>query len=244
MSSNYEPTKSTNFLLRLFRGDVSLPITYWLFGVIGNIPFHVAFTVYEYNYAGIVTAGSIGLQVGILLLSSIAISYCAFISIAIWRSAGKYKGSILWSSLARLVAVMTGLALIASVVNPAIRSSTAAIQEELELMRKSLPVMLDEFTRFDRVFLQGEAIYYDYTIINTSEQGSIADNMERFSAVFDFVMTPQLKTSACTNSDTRFWLEEGRNLVHVYRDEQSNLLARITIGRSDCSVTTPPGNDS
>lgn len=242
MSDHHEPTKSVNFVVRLFRGDVSLPITYWLFGYVAGLAFFLGFRIYESNYASVALFGSTGLKRSLLLVSIVGTAYGAFIMIAIWRSAGKHRGSRLWSTVARItafVAALIWMAEAASVFNQAV-NSTAAIQEELALMNKSLPIMLDDVTRLDPVSLQSEDIHYDYTITNVSADGSTAGDIERFHAV----MTAQLKTSACGGSDTRPLLEEGRKLVHVYRDEQSNLFARITIGESDCSVVAPPRGDT
>ena len=235
MSSDNNPIRTANFIVRLFRGDVSLAATYWLFGVLGSAPFHIAFKLYEYNYAEITVTGASKLLTAIWLLSIISISYGTFILIAIWRSAGKYKGRGIWSTLARFVVVMNTLALIASIVNPILQSPTATLQDEMELMNKSLPITIDENTRLDRASLQDGNIYFYATLINISADTSSANDIENFHAA----MTTQLRTAMCPDPIIQQAFEEGRDIVYVYRDKDDNSFAQITISESDCSVQNP-----
>ena len=50
-AENQLKVKQAGFITRLFRGDVSLPVTYWIFGaLIGNVAFQVVLKIIEFNY--------------------------------------------------------------------------------------------------------------------------------------------------------------------------------------------------
>ena len=74
--------ESGNFVVRLYRGDVSLPITFWVFWfLIGSVTYFVTITFDVDNSI-----------------------YRAFIALALWNSASKYQGLALWRILAQIIA--------------------------------------------------------------------------------------------------------------------------------------------
>lgn len=92
-------SSQTSLVLQHWRGELSLPVSFWLVGVLGNL---------------VVTQASIGINrlVGGSWGAGIALSvFCLagiFQSVGIWQSAGnsiKRTGKYLWPVLARLVAV-------------------------------------------------------------------------------------------------------------------------------------------
>ncbi len=220
--------KKAGFIARLFRGEVSLPITYWVFGVlIGNVAFQIILKIIEFNYLEIVTS-----QVGAWSVMGFywsAIGYSIFMLIAIWRSAGKYQGKEIWAGLARVAVVLGTLALITSFIIGLQQGSDTdlALSEEMKMINKSLPSMVDNDTRLDHVSIQDKDVYYNYTLVNWLA----ADlDVTRFTSV----MTPKLKTAQCANEETIPLLNEGRKLVYMYRDKSSKPVAKIVIEKSDC----------
>ena len=81
----------------LWHGEVPLVKTYWLFGVVAGIFFNIAFTYIEFQ----ISALSTGILIFVLGLYSLSIIYFIFISVAIWRSANKYKGPQRFAILAK-----------------------------------------------------------------------------------------------------------------------------------------------
>ncbi len=68
----------------LWRGELSLPMTYWAYGVGG------VFLISFFMILTLTTVSSFGLLMGLLLFKAL---YMIFISVAIWRSADKYEGN-------------------------------------------------------------------------------------------------------------------------------------------------------
>jgi hypothetical protein len=77
----------------LWRGRLRLPVTYWLFGVGGNMSF-VALLVAGYFMLGLDAAW----LWAIYLLS---LAWFVWIFVGIWRSVGRYAGPALLAVLAR-----------------------------------------------------------------------------------------------------------------------------------------------
>ena len=84
-------------LKKLWEGGIGLKITFWVWGVL---------------VANVLLGWALGLLVGatenqfLMLLHSIFAAVASlFAAVAIWRSAGNYKGSVLWMFMARLASV-------------------------------------------------------------------------------------------------------------------------------------------
>lgn len=82
----------------LWRGNYTLFKTYWLFGLLGGLALGIT--------VGVVLAI---IESPLLALSGLASLWAwqVFISVAVWRSAGKYTGAKIWSTLAR-IAIFVG----------------------------------------------------------------------------------------------------------------------------------------
>lgn len=81
----------------LWLGNYTLVKTYWLFGILGGLAVALVYVVLLAATKSPVVA----------LLGFLAIwGWQVFISVAIWRSAGKYAGSAIWKVLARLAVVV------------------------------------------------------------------------------------------------------------------------------------------
>ena len=87
------------YLRRLWRGYVPLPITYWVWGVIANFAWVIVAAL-------AVATDLLALMLLVLLLQ---LAYYVFISVAIWRSSGRYRGKRVWAELAR-ISVAAGIA--------------------------------------------------------------------------------------------------------------------------------------
>ena len=216
--SNRFKHKRQKLVVRLFKGDVSLPITYWVFGVLINgVVLGALVNAVELIYPYTDDTGALLARTFYWLIIACTI----FMFIAIWRSAGKHRGKAIWKWLARITVV---LGVVFVVGNP---RTNFALLEDLRLIKQKLPTMIDEHTRLDRAFLSGESIYYYYTLVNWSARKL---DIQRFTTV----MNARHKTLACKGEDTRSLLNEGRTFVHIYRDRHNIPVSLITVTSADC----------
>jgi len=217
-------TSNTNYLVKLFKGDVPLVITYWIFGVlIGGIFVRGGYAILEFNYANIAIIDG-----GVWFFRSaswVIIAYSVFILIAIWRSAGKYNGNPTWGILARAVVIIN---IIIFSVNIWLASNTDyMVDVEANMMNRGLPVMVDNETRLDSVLVQQKDLYFNYTLVNWIKTEIDLDRLNS-------TMRERIKTNACETSDTRSLLEEGRSLFYVYKDKESTPVTEFMVILNDC----------
>lgn len=88
----------------LWRGEISLLKTFWLFGLCVNLLFSVGI-----NYFLIINPQALSTSAGYIsfwVLKAFTLIYFPFIYISIWRSANKYKGSTVWAMLAKLMVII------------------------------------------------------------------------------------------------------------------------------------------
>ncbi len=79
----------------LWRGEVPLAKTGWLYGLVGLLL--LAFPITLLSGLGLVSAA----RPLLLTLSAAILLYAPFIAVAIWRSAGNYRGKFAWRLLAK-----------------------------------------------------------------------------------------------------------------------------------------------
>ena len=86
----------TSYIGRLWRGEIALWVTYWVWGVIGSLLVALA-----------ITPMPIGIRFSMrLFLALLMLAYYVLIFVAVWRSAGRYPGRRIWAKLARGVLLM------------------------------------------------------------------------------------------------------------------------------------------
>jgi hypothetical protein len=163
-TSEIQKDKQAGFVRRLFQGDISLPITYWIFNVLAGVVFQVVLKIIELNYFDITTT-KIGAW-SVIGFYWFVVGYSIFILIAIWRSAGKYQGRAIWAGLSRVAVVLGTFGLVGNLIIGYEQNSDTdlALREEIKTLNASLPNMIDNDTRLDHVSIQEKDLYYNYTL--------------------------------------------------------------------------------
>ena len=87
--------KLSNHLKKFFNGDLSLPYSYWAFGVL--ISFGVSFVS---GFLSMMLTENLGLAYLVIVIWQI------FITIGIWRSSDKYKGPKFWAYITKIMMVV------------------------------------------------------------------------------------------------------------------------------------------
>lgn len=87
----------------LWRGEVGLAKTYWVWGVLVNGVLGVI---------GLFIVISIGSVPLLLAYVALSVLFSIFMCVAIWRSAGNYTGPTIWMVLARIAVILGMLNLI------------------------------------------------------------------------------------------------------------------------------------
>tara|TARA_B100001564_G_scaffold149519_1_gene125733 strand:+ start:454 stop:777 length:324 start_codon:yes stop_codon:yes gene_type:complete len=92
-----------NYLAEFYDGKLSLPHSYWIFGLVYSILVGILLAVLVILF-----------NLPDKTISVLSLPWIIFISIGIWRSSDRYKGSKFWSILAKIAVV---LGLIQSIVS-------------------------------------------------------------------------------------------------------------------------------
>ncbi len=85
-----------NFLVKFWRGDIKLWISYWIFGVL---------LAYPIFFSDLFLATKFNIPVGIL-----GFAYAMFWCIGTWRAAKKYTGKPRWADLTKFVILLNVIA--------------------------------------------------------------------------------------------------------------------------------------
>jgi hypothetical protein len=107
-SETVEKAASTNILTRLWDGDLSLAVTFWIWIFSANIICNALFFYILITFESKILAQLIFLPAAI---------YFVVAYVGLWRSANKYKGRKIWASLARLQSLMAGVGLLSIVLS-------------------------------------------------------------------------------------------------------------------------------
>lgn len=219
--------KEKNFITRLFNGDISLAVTYWIFGVIiGNVIFGTLYSVIESKYIEIVSKiGTLPINIFII----ITLAYNIFILIAIYRSAVKYNGNKIWSILARILVIINTIFSIGVLVVTfrQITDPNIFIKRDISMLNKNLPKMIDKDTRLDKVILIDKDISFNYTMVNLLATDLDIPKVES-------MMSANIKLEQCQNDGLKPILDEGRKLIYMYVDKEANAITKIIVSKEDC----------
>ena len=222
-------TKQKNdSIVDLFRGDVPLATTYWVFGVLfGNIGFSLILrNIYKHDLPMLKTP--VGIWSMGLFFCFIVI-YSLFISIAVWRSAGKYQGNKLWGILARATVALNLIWFLVGFLSgfQQARNKTDGLLAELDRINQRLPLMLDNDTRLDHIDMKDMNIYQNYTLVNLS-----TDQIDKDQ--FISIMSKEIKDGQCQDQARHNLMKDGMTFIFSYRDKAHQKVAEIPVVVSDC----------
>ncbi|RDH82475.1 MAG: hypothetical protein DIZ80_09295 [endosymbiont of Galathealinum brachiosum] len=228
-SDSHEPVRDKrSYLTRLFEGDISLVVTYWIWGVlIVGLSSRIALLIYNENF--MVIALNENSEMYTNIFNGILFGASAFMLVSIWRSAGNYTGNPTWKILARTVVVINTLVLLgnfSSTYNIS-GSSTYGLEEEIRLMNKGLPMMLDSDTRMDNVSLVDKNYLYKYTLVN-------ATNKSLDKKRFKKIMFDSLKETVCSEKSLVSLLNQDYKFIYRYKDKNNSLVMDIILSKKYC----------
>lgn len=216
--------KQSNFLVRLFRGEVPLVITYWVFGVaIGGLAMGLGIELMLTQILQLAATEHGPMWISAMYWSFVA--YAVFISIAVWRSASNYKGRFLYACLAKTAVVLNFMSLATGVFMA--QDSDTALAKEAEIVNRGLPIMIDHDTRLDRLTIDKGNMHYHYTMVHWLKEDLDIDH-------FVSAMTAHQVPYYCDDDHLRGMLNQGRDIISSFQDKQNKHFSRIVVSVADC----------
>lgn len=213
---------------RLWRGELPLATTYWVFGVLlGGVGSCLGWAVIARRLTPLYLAGR-GYALGVIYaFVLVAILYGIFVSVAIWRSANKYTRPRRWQGLAKS-GVVVGLILTGAVVRQALRWDglvPATLRDTAARLNESLPRMVDGITELRGVSAQGRTLTYHFRIV-----GKAADQIDMRA------LPARVKTHACTQEDIRELVTRGVTVTYIYTAIDETPLGQVVLTRQECGI--------
>ena len=95
---------SKNFFTKFWHGDLSLPMSYWVVGIVGGIIVGVPVLIL------VIAAGMPDVMMNIILFP-----WAIYVSVGCWRSSEKYKGPKFWSGLVKVLVIIGVISAIAQI---------------------------------------------------------------------------------------------------------------------------------
>ena len=106
-----------------------------------------------------------------------------------------------------------------------------SLQKEIASIKENLPIRIDTFTELKNVELEGMNIKYSYLVTNDptqAKQFNAAD--ENFAQQVEAVV----KSSVCTNKNTRRYINSNVSLSYQYSDPNNQSIASFEIPAGFC----------
>lgn len=107
------------------------------------------------------------------------------------------------------------------------RALNKKLNEMATSLNESVPVMLDQYTRFDEATVTSENIFqYRYTVLNSSDPDSLVINALRH-------LEDGIQREFSTNPQLQLFKENNVVLEYIYSDEKGQVLRTLQIQPED-----------
>lgn len=224
---NASNDQSKNLLLRIYNGDISLAITYWILNVfVGGLIINlIVLRHIDKNSETIIKEHG---EYALLTSIAIILAYYIFINISIWRSAVKYTGPKLFATLAKLTVILFSISLLIEIFTFINKDHSEQLSVSINNENKDLPIMLDSDTRLDSIKIDKNLIFFKHTLVNFSHlaPAAIADLRDSLEIT--------INEGACIDDSVLEMLRNGYKLIYVYNNKHNGYLMQISLTSSDC----------
>jgi len=213
-----------NLIRLLWRGEIPLWKTYWVYGVLGGLVVQGVVLALSYNSLRFINRPGGGLV--LLVVNILAIAYSGLMLGSIWRSAGNYMGPRSNAVLARVAVVLGSLTLARAVLAffyPAAVVTESSLVDEAVAINVQLPHVLNDDLRLDRVTASGMGLTYDYTLVKGQASEFDASEVAKLVNVIGIC-----------GGRMKGYLDAGVVLTYRYSGSDGVVVASKTVNRQAC----------
>jgi len=220
-----EEVKKNNYFIRLWRGQISLPMTYWVWGVfltfVVTLISGVLFGIMSQNQ-------SLTSNIMILSLGAIVLLYSFFILVSIWRSASNHDGSRIWANIAKIIVVINSFLIMQEVYieSKVFWDFDTTITKQIESINTQLPIKINEQAVLISAGLSNKTIYYTYKLDNIELDKNRPFNMKIFE--------DNIKKAVCKDGEVIEIIENNYSLMYKYRDKNEKLITQVHTDEKMC----------
>ena len=98
-------------------------------------------------------------------------------------------------------------------------------------MNKSLPVMVDDELRHDKVVIEDMTMTFKFTLVNFTEA-------EMSGSKLKSLMEKDIKQGLCSDEDSRMMLKRGMQVIYDYSDKSGKHITDFNYSAKDCGITS------
>ncbi len=217
--------KKENYIIRLFRGDISLKITFWIWFIIINIVLSKSIeflfnkqTIKELNISSYL----------VIIISIIYSLYLLFVFIAIWRSSTKYNGPKLWSILSKIVVIANSIHFGHTFYEKSLLhfNDEKRIKFEINDLNSNLPYKISRDIIFTKASIKDKNIFYTYKLNNFKPSKLHGINRQ----LFEDDITKRL----CNDIESKNLIYKNYNFVLNYKNNSNSLFTTVTVSKDNC----------
>jgi hypothetical protein len=155
--------KQSNYFIRLYKGDISLGVTFWGWFILANL---IIFEPMEllFNNINVVKLNiSVFLMLGLTIFSFF---YMAFILTAIWKSSTKHKGTSFWAKIAKLIVIGNIFYFIFLFYKEGniYFNEEKRLEKEIQDLNAKTPYKIQEQITITEALIENKKIYYTYKL--------------------------------------------------------------------------------
>ncbi|MHA3318962.1 hypothetical protein [Legionella pneumophila] len=219
------------YIKKLWKGDISLGITFWVFGVVVLGCFRILFYFINQNYISIIVKYG---NYPIYILSAIALLYSFFIWIAIWSSSIKYNGSKFIAAVAKVIVIISVANTLVAYNNLLFEHEnvdTNNLEQVVHTLNKGLPTKIDEHVELYKISLNNKTIIYYARFVNlNSEQTNYLKNLNNN---VENLIANNLNKSICNDKELKGFLKQNGDFYYHLEIDGTELF-KIHITKNNC----------
>lgn len=231
-------TTEDSLIGRLWRGEIPLVQTFWLYSVVGGLIIHLLTLALGYIVG--LGFGRWDILAVVFAWTAWEFAYSVFMSVAVWQSAGAYAAQKpdyrVNATLAKITVVLGGIILVASLAQmlfpgeflrsfkPASIDGRLQFEAAIAQLNANLPKKIDAMTTMNKITVKDNVVLFDFKL------STIVNDRNSF--------VPRIKEklkSECNNQEISSMLKNGYIIKYVYSDTISQNLAILQLSKSDCA---------
>lgn len=224
MDTQIEHQKA-NYFIRLFRGQISLPMTFWVWFFFVNLIINVlsGFLIGKIELAP--TPEQINTSIVLMVIIFI---YTLFILIALWRSASNHETK-LWANIVKII-VVVNIFLFAQEgysFGKMNFDQEYAIKEGIKNLNQRVPVNVNKETMLTFADLDMKNIQYHYQLMTMDINNSIIDKT---------LLKDNIEQFLCQDKNSLHILNAGYSYVFSYYDKNREFILKVKTQKDACDT--------
>lgn len=217
--------KKVNYFIRLFKGQISLPMTYWVWFLFLN--FLITITSSFYFNSLPIEPSSIQRKI-VLSIVFLTFLYSILILISVWRSATNHDDSKVWAIVAKIIVIINFINLMSELyaTSKVFLNKEIALINQIKSINQRAPIKVAEDIYITKAVIDNKNIYYTYRLNKITE--------EKFSTFNISLLNDDVEKASCNDVEIKKLLEKNYKFNYYYTNKENKMLTNIEIKKETC----------